>query len=984
MSLYSKSSQQSLKAEPQQAKTAGLILSGISLLITICLTFSFPKFLTNFIYGVFGLSSYAIFSFLLIVGISLITNKKLIKNVKYFIYIICTVVCVLLFLHIILSKNALATSNFNDYISYCYSFKNTIGGVTLGLLSYVFYTLLKTVGACVLVAIMIVIFIGLSVDCYLKNENTLSVKSKKIRDKIVLNEVENITKKRKSKTAAITAESTTTLKSQPESSKIKIESNDSVLDNTYYKPKTSDERKKYILTPPSMDELYSFSKKSSKSSDPYKNTLSNSSLPARPTKNPFLSEESMQKNREFLKSTYPNYKDKVSEQVIEQQTTYNQPQQNLDFEEYKPQTVYSQPVEEENSFENTSSKVAENPYNVEEDFVNLKLEELKNNINLNIQPTIPTSNSRASLLNSTINSQTVSNPVAENTDDGDYGNIHSTEDYSSSIQSQNRFSNSNNIAREENISSHLSEQTYNHRFSEYAPNNRFSEQAQQNVMQESVNNYSTIQSKPKRRKEYIKPPIDLLNTISSNISNDDADCQTNVAILEQTLDDFRIPAKVRQVTKGPAVTRYEIQMPAGISVKKVQQHAEDIAMALSANGKIRIEAPIPGKNAVGIEVPNREVATIGLRDVIDSENFTKATSPLTFALGKDITGEAKICDLRKLTHMLVAGTTGSGKSVCMNTLIVSMMYKSSPEDLRFILIDPKRVEFAVFNGMPHLMLPEVISEPEKALNALSWCIKEMERRYGIIEESRVKNLKEYNETAEVLSGEKPKLPLIVVIVDELCDLMMFNKREVEEKILKLAQKSRAAGIHLVLATQRPSVDVITGTIKGNLPSRIAFAVTSFPDSKTILDCGGAERLLGKGDMLYAPQELPEPVRLQGAFISNSEVEAVVEFIKQNNEADFDEETSNNIVSKQGSKAGGGSHDTSEDFDDFFTDALRLVIENGSASGSFIQRRLGIGYNRAGRIMDQMEREKLIAPSDGSNKPRAVYITMEEFERRFNN
>ncbi len=983
MALYSKSSQQSINNKPNHSKIFGIVLCCLSAIMIVCLTFSFPVFVSNLIYGIFGLSSYAIFSFLLIVGTSLITNKKLIKNLKYFIFVLCAVVCVLIFLHIILSKNALQTSNFNQYISYCYNFKNTIGGVLLGLISYALFKLLNVVGACVLVAIFLVVFVGLSVDTFLKTDS-ITVKSQKIRDKIMLNEVERISKRKKLKTEkqpllnndepVINPLQT----NQEKQNNILFESNSSVIENTYYKPKTSEERRKYILTPPSMNELYNFSRKTS-SKDPYNNTISNSTLPARPSKNPFINEESLQKNREFLKSTYPNYKEK---------SVNNNNENTFDIQSSK-QNSFQFNNESENQTLQTQNLKNESSFDIEEDFVNFKLEELKNNINLNTQPIVPPSSSRASLLNSTINNQ--SSPTLNNDEtEEDYGNIHSvTEPVSiSNFTSENnnhtennRFSNSSNLNSENSYNRFNTDNIdeSNNRFSENS--SRFSE----HNSFDSVNISNNIsQSKPKTRKQYIKPPIDLLNTISSNISNDDAECQTNVAILEQTLDDFRIPAKVRQVTKGPAVTRYEIQMPAGISVKKVQQHAEDIAMALSANGKIRIEAPIPGKNAVGIEVPNREIATIGLRDVIDSENFTKATSPLTFALGKDITGEAKICDLRKLTHMLVAGTTGSGKSVCMNTLIVSMMYKSSPEDLRFILIDPKRVEFAVFNGMPHLMLPEVISEPEKALNALSWCIKEMERRYGIIEESRVKNLKEYNETQEVLSGEKPKLPLIVVIVDELCDLMMFNKREVEEKILKLAQKSRAAGIHLVLATQRPSVDVITGTIKGNLPSRIAFAVTSFPDSKTILDCGGAERLLGKGDMLYAPQELPEPVRLQGAFISNNEVEAVVEFIKQNNETDFDEETSHNIVSKQNAKSGGGSYDASEDFDDFFTDALRLVIENGSASGSFIQRRLGIGYNRAGRIIDQMEREKFIAPSDGSNKPRAVYITMEEFERRFNN
>ena len=936
LALYSKTSQNTVKEKPQPTKVVGIVLSCLSMFLLLSLTLSFPKFLSAFLLGIFGLSSYAILTLLLIIGTSLIFNKQIITNKRYFVFILLTVFCVLVFMHLLLTSKAMESSNFAQYIASCYSKGKTVGGVVLGTISFGFYSLFKTVGSCIILAILVVVFVGLSVDSFINNSITMS-KSKKIKHKIIENEgvksplVKPITKPMFSENK--TDEKTTI---------INTEGTNSVVENTVYQKSANEERRRYILTPPNMEDIYNFSKKTNRRADASTNYIANTTLPARPSKNPFTNEDSLKRSREFLESTYPTLT--KNKQPVPEPAFQNSFEQNV--------TMQENPTE--------SNTLAQH------DFVNVKLEELKQSIHLDNKPVIPASNSRASLLNSVSN---INKLPTEEQDTEDFGSIHEVDKSIVQPEQTTNFQSWSATPKYENEVT----QTNNLK----NPIQQFEENKNFNIS----NSYESIVKK--RKREYIRPPIDLLNTISSSYSNDDYDVQTNVAILEQTLDDFKIPAKVRQVTKGPSVTRYEIQMPAGISVKKVQQHAEDIAMVLSANGKIRIEAPIPGKNAVGIEVPNKEVATIGLRDVIDSENFTKATSPLTIALGKDITGEAKVCDLRKLTHMLVAGTTGSGKSVCLNALIVSMMYKASPEDLRFILVDPKRVEFAIFNGMPHLMLPDVISEPEKALNALNWCIKEMERRYGIIEEARVKNLKEYNETTDVLNGTKPKLPLIVVIVDELADLMMYNKREVEEKILKLAQKSRAAGIHLVLATQRPSVDVITGTIKGNLPSRIAFAVTSFPDSKTILDCGGAERLLGRGDMLYAPQELPEPVRLQGAYISNSEVEAVVEFIKQNNDTDFDEETSKSIVSKQSSRSG-FNLDNSDDFDDYFEDALRLVIESGSASGSFIQRRLGIGYNRAGRIMDQMEREGFIAPSDGSNKPRAVLITMEEFERRFNN
>ncbi len=974
MALYSKFSQQNNKKEKLKTdKIVGIVLTVVSAICLLVLTFSFPKPIRNFLTGVFGLSGFAFFSLMLSIGISLIINKRLFRNLNYFIYVISAFVCILTFLHVILTKNALQTSNFSSYISYCYNFSNTVGGVLLSLISYALYSFLKTVGACIVLAILVVVFVGLSVDSYLNGSFTSNAKSRKIKAKIKKqyeSSSEDIEVERENKNIPTTLEKTTNNQNN-----INLNGSDSVINSTTYTSQSDLARRKYILTPPSMDELYHFSNKTEYNT--YSNTISNSNLPTRSVRNPFINKETLQKSREFMQSTYPNWQTKTEEKfdntnVEENSFNNNYEQSTKKFYDFNTNTdenmvnsynsSYEANTNSFNNYGNTFSSMQNETNNkAQEDFVNYKLEELKNSISLN-------NSNQNEFANS--NSENFEESVQ---DDEDYGSIHNIETFATQPDSSNlnleeinnsNLSYSNSINSQHNTISN-SQNTYI---------NQFPSQAEPETRQEYV-------KKIKRHKKYVKPPLDLLTTLSSNYADSDEECQQKVAILEQTLEDFRIPAKVRQVTKGPAVTRYEIQMPAGISVKKVQQHADDIAMTLSANGKIRIEAPIPGKNAVGIEVPNNEVATIGLRDVIDSEAFNKSNSPLTFGLGKNITGESKVGDIRKLTHMLVAGTTGSGKSVCLNSMIISLMYKSSPEDLRFILIDPKRVEFAVFSGMPHLMLPDIISEPEKALNSLNWCIKEMERRYAVIEEARVKNLKEYNETPEVINGEKEKLPLIVVIVDELSDLMLYNKREVEEKILKLAQKSRAAGIHLVLATQRPSVDVITGTIKGNLPSRIAFAVTSYPDSNTILGCGGAERLLGRGDMLYAPQGLPEPERVQGAFISNSEVEAVVDFIKQNNDDYFDEELSKSIVSKPSAKMG-SSYEDSNDFDDYFVDALRLVIEQGSASGSFIQRRLGIGYNRAGRIIDQMEREHFIAPSDGSNKPRAVLITMEEFERRF--
>ena len=481
---------------------------------------------------------------------------------------------------------------------------------------------------------------------------------------------------------------------------------------------------------------------------------------------------------------------------------------------------------------------------------------------------------------------------------------------------------------------------------------------------------------------YTRPPVDILKTVSVDLSTLNEDVVGKRMQLETALDMFRIPAKVIGVVVGPSVTRYELEMPPGISVKKIVTHSDDIALALAAKGDVRIEAPIPGKSAVGIEVPNENIATVSMKEILTSPEFINAKSPLTFALGKDISGSVKVCNLQKMPHLLVAGATNSGKSVCLNAIIISLIYKSSPEDVKLILIDPKRVEFALYNKIPHLLIPNVITESEKAINAFSWAVNEMERRFGIFMDVKVRNLDEYNELSDVKSGEREKLPFIVIIVDELADLIMTAKKDAEEKIMRLAQKARACGIHLILATQRPSVDVITGTIKANFPSRIAFSVTSFQDSRTILDQGGAEKLLGKGDMLYSPSDAAEPRRIQGCFVSGKEVEDIVEFVKDNNDVDFDSkiETDINIAGNK-SIGGGDANGAESSFDALMPEALKLVIENGQASISLIQRRLVVGYPRAARIIDQMEQANFISSSDGS-KPRTVYITMEKYEELF--
>ncbi|EQK47350.1 MULTISPECIES: DNA translocase FtsK [Paraclostridium] len=464
---------------------------------------------------------------------------------------------------------------------------------------------------------------------------------------------------------------------------------------------------------------------------------------------------------------------------------------------------------------------------------------------------------------------------------------------------------------------------------------------------------------------YTKPSIELLNKIDSK--TDDKSKKKvlkNASLLEKTLSDFGVEAKVNQVTVGPTITRYEIQPSPGVKVSKIVNLTDDIALSLAAKS-IRIEAPIPGKSAIGIEVPNEEAQMVTLREVIESEEFNNFKSPLAMGLGKDIAGKPIIADIGKMPHLLIAGSTGSGKSVCVNTLINSILYKANPDEVKFLLIDPKVVELANYNGIPHLLIP-VVTDPKKAANALNWAVTEMNRRYKLFAESSVKDITSYNEKSE------EKLPKIVIIIDELADLMMVSASDVEDYICRLAQMARAAGMHLIVATQRPSVDVITGVIKANIPSRIAFAVSSQTDSRTILDMGGAEKLLGKGDMLFYPLGAAKPVRLQGAFISESESERVVDYVKSqvNEEVKYEECIVDSIAKI--------SKEQDNDADELLGDAIEFVVESGQASASMLQRKFKIGFNRAARLIDSMEERSIVGQSEGS-KPRKVLVSKQDLE-----
>ncbi len=478
---------------------------------------------------------------------------------------------------------------------------------------------------------------------------------------------------------------------------------------------------------------------------------------------------------------------------------------------------------------------------------------------------------------------------------------------------------------------------------------------------------------------YKFPPTSLLNLDPNNTTAAaDEEIAHNSLKIISTLKSFGVEATLLNVAQGPTVTRYELAPAAGVKISKITNLSDDIALSLAASG-VRIEAPIPGKAAIGIEVPNKNTAMVYLRSMLESEEFRKAQSPLTFALGKDIGGTCIVGDIAKMPHVLIAGATGAGKSVCINSLIISLLYKSSPSDVRLIMVDPKVVELGSYNGIPHLLIP-VVTDPKKAAGALSWAVGEMMKRYKMFAEKGVKDITGYNLLAPG-DEEVTALPRIVIIIDELADLMMVAPGEVEDSIMRLAQMARAAGMHLVIATQRPTVNVITGTIKANVPSRIAFAVSSQIDSRTILDSGGAEKLVGKGDMLYSPIGSAKPVRLQGCFVTDKEVEAIVSLIKSNGEAvEYDDAVMEQIEKEsekntKGAPTDGGGFD--ED-DDMLSPAIDFVIETGNASTSMLQRKLKLGYARAARLMDVMEERGIVGPPDGS-KPRQVLLTRSDWQ-----
>lgn len=540
-----------------------------------------------------------------------------------------------------------------------------------------------------------------------------------------------------------------------------------------------------------------------------------------------------------------------------------------------------------------------------------------------------------------------------------------TDDYSKLINEINQTVSRNRKAREDSKSlDEIVKEASEEKTSQKKETQQFT------VSEEEMNNSV---------KEYKLPDVNLLKEVKHKSAKDvSTELKSNAELLVETLASFGVHAEITDISRGPTVTRYELKPASGVRISKITNLADDIALNLAAVN-VRIEAPIPGKAAVGIEIPNTVKNSVSMREVVDSIDFKNQKSLLSAGLGKDIAGKTVFCDIAKMPHLLIAGTTGSGKSVCMNSIIVSILYRATPSEVKFLMIDPKKVEFSKYENIPHLLVP-VVTDPRKASGALGWAVSEMLNRYQKFSDTGVRDIEGYNRYVSKHDGMEP-MPKIVICIDELADLMMAAPKEVEDSICRLAQMARAAGMHLVIATQRPSVDVITGLIKANISSRIALTVSSAIDSRTILDSGGAEKLLGMGDMLYSPIGANKPLRVQGCYISDDEVEQLCNFIKNQGESDYSEEIQKEIESKavqdKTSSKFTDDGESGENLDPLFAEAVDVVLENGKASTSFLQRKLGVGYSRGSKIMDQMEEKHIIGPAEGA-KPRKILINKQQW------
>lgn len=919
MAVYKLNSEkQKSEKKRDTKKIVGFSLIGSASVIFLLMTGIF-KPLQTFFLGVLGVFGYPLCIILLIVGLALLNNRKYVMSLRYTICLILSVIFLLCILQLAVvgGKNG----NFWQYLASNYTKTWTPGGFLIGILTTIFLYVANSYGAYVICSLAFLLCLALLLDSIRVMKKTISA-NEPVSVKIMGQKGE---KTEKFEEVNVVLDGN--IKEQEREEKRQLTAKeilglDKKQDKAYGFEEPQIEEKKVEIEPQTPQSLKKLILTPPQINiDEYFKDLNK--------KNVAPEQSEVQKNVSILKD---EKQENIAPQFAREQTFEDD---NDDFE-----------IDETARFEKADDLVERANDILKEAIEEEKSENPDIYENAQEEPQNPERN----LLNRL--------PERDNS-----GNFERNFDRPNFARPGDR------ITRQDDMDARAD---FNRNFDSIRERNGSLSREQQPIAPEEP-------PKPIEPYVYTKPSLDFITTQSVDLSTLNEDVALKRVLLENCLETFGIPAKVQGVVVGPAVTRYELEMPQGIPVGKIKNRSDDIALALAAEGAIRIEAPVPGTSVVGIEVPNSTIATISLKDVLASREFQEARSPLTFALGKDITGRIICCNMQKLTHLLVAGATGSGKSVCLNSIILSIVYKASPEDVKIILIDPKRVEFSNYEALPHLIMPEIVCDSQKAADTLAWAVDEMEKRFDMLQNARVKNIDEYNTTQDVLDGKVKKMPFIVIIVDELADLMMTARKEVEEKVCRLAQKARAAGIHLILATQRPSVDVITGLIKANFPSRISFALTSAVDSSTILDRVGAEKLLGKGDMLYFPNGAKDPQRVQGCFISTNEINDIVDFVRDNNKPIFDpaiEEAINNP-----NKNGPNNTGFNNEMEPLLPQVLKFAIECGSISVTMVRRRFAVGYSKAARIVDQMEEAGYISAADGP-KGRTVYITEDEYNDIF--